>query len=122
MDINSDNEIGVDEEVQIAMYSGSKYFTSEVEQNAYCGFMGLISNPRPVELEVAYEEGIISANSYVETYNRRHSAATSRWVRKCQFSHNPVELSIKLIEAHQGFIRKESHVAAILEKGMRQKI
>lgn len=122
MNSNFDTDIDLDEEVQIGMYAGSMYFRNEMEQNAYCGFMGLIPNPRPFELEVAYEEGIISPNSYVESENRRHSAAIARWVRKCKFSRNPVELALKLIESHQGFVHKESHVADILEKGMKKKI
>ncbi|KAG4065067.1 hypothetical protein HA402_007464 [Bradysia odoriphaga] len=119
---HSGNRIEVDDEVQIAMYAGSMYFSSEVEQNAYCGFMGLIPTPRTVQLEVAFEEGIITPNSYVLPENRSHSAAISRCVKKCKFQSNPVELAIKIIEAHHMFIRKESHVSAILEKATKKRI
>lgn len=122
MDANSDNKIGLDDEVQIAMYAGAMYFTSEAEQNAYCGFLGLIPQPRPVDLEIAYDEGYISPNGYVLPENRRHSSAIARCVKKCKFIQNPVELAIKIIESHHVFIRKESHAAAILEKCKKENI
>lgn len=119
---NPDDHMGMEEEAQIAMYSGSMYFNSEMEQDAYCSFMGLIPSPRTPDLEMAFEEGYITPNSYVPTENRRHSAAISRLVKKCKFNENPVELAIKLIEAHHVFVRKESHVSAILEKATKKKI
>lgn len=122
MNTHFGDRIGLDEEIQIGMYSGSMYFHSEREQDAYCSFMGLIPIPRTVELELAFAEGIITPNSYVVPENRRHSAAVSRLVGKCKFQRNSIELAIRIIEAHHVFVRKESHVSAILEKGTKKKI
>lgn len=44
---------------QIKMFSGSMYFTSEAEQNAYCNFMGLIPRERTQEQKIAFDEGKI---------------------------------------------------------------
>lgn len=119
---NPDDKIDLDDEAQIAMYAGSMYFRSEVEQDAYCSFMGLIPSPRSPALELAFEEGLISPNSYVPAENRQHSNAIARFVKKCKFANNPVALAIKIIEARHGFLRKESHVAAILERATKKKI
>lgn len=119
---NPDDRIDLDDEVQIAMYAGSMYFKTETEQNAYCGFMGLIPSPRSADLEIAFEEGVISPNSYVSVENRRHSNAIAHFVKKCKFANNPVALAIKIIEAHHAFVRKESHVSSILEKAVKKEI
>lgn len=119
---NPDDRIDLDDEVQIAMYAGSMYFKSAVEQDAYCGFMGLIPNPRIDVLEIAFQEGYIAPNSYVPPENRSHSSAIARFVKKCKFTHNPVELATKIIEAHHTFLRKESHVSAILEEARKKDI
>lgn len=119
---NCDDHIGLDDEVQISMYSGSMYFKNEAEQDSYCGFMGLIPSPRSPDLEISFEEGYIEPNSFVSLENRRHSAAITRFVKKCKFSHNSVELAMKIIEAHHVFIRKESHVSAILERATKKNL
>ncbi len=119
---NPDDKIELDDEVQIAMFAGSMYFQREIEQEAYCSFMGLIPSPRTPDLELAFEEGVISPNSYVSSENRQHSHAVARFVKKCKFTENPVELAIKIIEAHHTFLRKESHVSAILDRSTKKPI
>lgn len=51
--------IDINDEVQIGMYAGMMYFESEAEQDAYCGFMGLIPRPRAQDLEQAFRSGVI---------------------------------------------------------------
>lgn len=119
---NPDDGIELDDEVQIAVFAGSMHFESDVEQESYCSFMGLIPSPRTPALELAFEDGIISPNSFVPLEHRKHSNNVARMVKKCKFSENPVDLAIKIIEAHHSFLRKESHVSAILEKATKKPI
>lgn len=119
---NHNDPIDLFEQVQIGVYSGSMYFRNAAEQDAYCGFLGLIPQPRTIELEKAFEEEIISANGFVPKENRKKSKAISLCVGECKFTCNPVELAIKLIEANHQFIRKESHAASILEKSVKMDI
>lgn len=109
------DEISVHDEIAIGMYAGIMYFQSEDEQNAYCGFLGLIPRPRSQELEIAFNKGTIQAKGFVPSGNRHYSEAISSCVGQCMFEENPVDLAIKLIEAHHQNLLKESHVASILE-------
>lgn len=110
------SDIDVNDEVQIAMYSGSMNFASEIEQNAYCGFLGVIPRPRTPLLETAFENGIIRPNGFVHPENRRYSEEISNCVGQCKFKENPVDFAIKLIEAYHQALLKDSHVASILER------
>lgn len=101
---------------QIKVYAGSMYFRSEVEQNAYCNFLGLIPRPRNSEQEMAFENGIIKPNGFVPKEHRNRQLLVNN-VGRCNFESNPVNLAIRLIEAHHQFVRKESHAAMILERG-----
>ncbi|XP_055310983.1 uncharacterized protein LOC129573873 [Sitodiplosis mosellana] len=114
--------INVCDEVQIGIFSGSMYFNNEAEQNAYCSFLGVIPRPRTEEQEEAFNKGVIKPNGYVTAENRSHSKAISEAVTACKFNKNPVDLAIKLTEAHHHLIRKESHVASILERGFKMPI
>lgn len=111
------SEITMNNSAQLKMYSGSMYLKSEEEQNAYCNFLGLIPRPRSEEQNTAFESGIIKPNGFVPMENRQHSSAIREYVDQCKFKKNPVDLAIKLIEAHHLFIRKESHASSILERG-----
>ncbi|XP_037036477.1 uncharacterized protein LOC119074450 [Bradysia coprophila] len=114
--------ISANDEAQIAVYAGSMYFNGEVEQNAYCNFLGLIPRPRSDEHEDAFQQGIIKPNGFVPMENRRHSIAISDAVDMCKFRKNPVDLAIQLIETHHQLIREESHAASILKRGTKQSI
>lgn len=111
------SKISVSDSAQLKMFSGSMYLKNEDEQNAYCNFLGLIPRPRSKELNLAFENGIIKPNGFVPIENRLRSLAIRESIDKCQFKNNPVDLAIKLIEAHHLFIRKESHASSILERG-----
>lgn len=76
---------------------------------------------RPETFTISYYP-YISPNGFVHTEHRRHSDAIAGCVGKCKFQQNTVELAVKLIEAHHNFIRKESYVAIILEKGIKMPI
>ncbi|KAJ6635827.1 hypothetical protein Bhyg_14413, partial [Pseudolycoriella hygida] len=76
--MNPDDLIGLDEEVQISMYSGSMYFKNASEQNAYCSFMGLIPNPRTSEIQKAFEDGFIDPNAFVPVENRQYTAVIAQ--------------------------------------------
>lgn len=117
-----ENGIDIEHEAQIGMYAGSMYFASEAEQNAYCGFMGLIPRPRTPEQEEAFINGNIKSKGYVPHEYRQYPEAISNCVGECKFQDNPVDMAIKLIESHHQTLLKESHVATILEKGTKQKI
>lgn len=110
------NAIDLTDEVQIAMYSGSMNFADEIEQSAYCGFLGVIPRPRTSHLESAFENGIIRPNGFVIPENRQYSKEMSNCVGQCKFKENPVDLAIKLIEAYHQALLKDSHVASILER------
>lgn len=121
-DMEMIEDIGLNDEVQIGMFAGSMYFASEDEQDAYCGFLGLIPRPRPIGLEQAAEKGIIKSKGFVPVENRHQTAAIQNCVGQCKFHDNPVDLAIKLIEAHHQTLIKESHVAAILEQSIKMSI
>lgn len=110
-------DLDLNDVAQIKMYSGSMYFNSDAEQNAYCNFLGLISRPRTPQQEMAFEEGIIQPNGFVPVENRQHSTAVIKSIDKCKFRQNPVDLAIQLIEAHHEFMRNESHASSILQRG-----
>lgn len=120
--INDPPSINANDEAQIVVYSGSMYFDSEVQQNAYCNFLGLIPRPRSDQHEAAFQQGIIKPNGFVPSENRHHSGAISDAVDKCKFRKNPVDLVIKLIETHHQLVREESHAAFILKRGTKQSI
>lgn len=111
------SEISVNDSAQLKMFSGSMYLKNEDEQNAYCNFLGLIPRPRNEQQNVAFESGLIKPNGFVPIENRHHLLAIRECVDQCKFKKNPVDLAIKLIEAHHLFIRKESHASSILERG-----
>lgn len=101
--------IDIRDEVQIEVYSGAMYFQSEAEQNAYCGFLGLIPQPRTEEQENAFEEGAIEHKGFVP-------------LRKHQYSNEISNCVIKIIEAHHQALLKESHVSSIVERGIKKPI
>lgn len=105
--------INVDDVVQIKMFAGSMYFNDENEQNKYCQFMSLIPRPRTQHQENYFAKGIIKPNGYVPVEHRQNFEN----VRLSKFTRNPTDLAIKLIECRHQCIRKESHVAYILERG-----
>lgn len=113
--------INIGGEVQIGIFSGSMYFNNEMEQDAYCNFLGLIPRPRTEKQDEAFNNGIIKPNGYILPINRSHPDIFEA-VSTCKFNRNPVDLAIKLIEAHHHLIRKESHVASILERGIKMSI
>ncbi|XP_031638985.1 uncharacterized protein LOC116351075 [Contarinia nasturtii] len=113
--------IDVVDEVNIGIYSGSMYFKNQIEQDAYCNFLGLIPRPRTKELDEAFNAGIIKPNGFVSPEHRQHESIIE-YVGECKFNKNPVDLAIKLIEAHHHLIRKESHVESILESGFKMSI
>lgn len=114
--------IDVNDECQLNVYSGSMYFKSEIEQDAYCSFLGLIPRPRTEHLDEAFKAGIIQPNGFVMPEHRAFSGDVSKAVATCKFKKNPVDLAIKLIEAQHHLMRKESHVESILECGFKMEI
>ncbi|XP_055313653.1 uncharacterized protein LOC129574965 isoform X2 [Sitodiplosis mosellana] len=113
------NTIDIQDEVQFEFYSGAMYFQSDDEQNAYCGFLGLIPCPRTPEQDSAFEEGVIEPKGFVKPRRRKYSEAISNCVGQCKFEENPVDLAIKIIEANHQVLLKESHVASIFERGVK---
>lgn len=107
---------------EIKVYSGSIYFKNQTEQDAYCHFLGLIPRPRTPTLDEAFHSGIIKPNGFVSSEHRNHSEEIFECVGGCKFNRNPVNLAIKLIEAHHQCIRKESHAALILERGLKSEL
>lgn len=114
--ITKNELISINDRVQLGMFSGSMYFDSEREQKSYCNFMGLIPRPRSPQQQIALEKGLIQPNGFVLQRNRNASISIRNVVRNCRFGQNPTQLAIGIIEARHQFIRKESHVASILEK------
>lgn len=115
--ITTIHPVDLHEEVQIAMYSGSLYFSSQREQDAYCNFLGLIPRPRSIILEQAFQLDLIKPNGFVPPQNRSKQATIFEAVGKCRFNKNPVDLAIKLIEAHHRSMPKECHASSILQRG-----
>lgn len=116
---SSISHIGIADEVQIGMYAGMMYFKDEIEQNAYCGFLGLIPQPRTGKLRDAFEDNIINSDGFVSTKRRRHSEAISNCVGQCKFNDNPVNLAAKFIRAHHQSLPEVSHAASILNRGLK---
>lgn len=114
--------ICIGEEVQIGMLSGQMYFSDEEEQDAYCSFLGLIPRPRSVELEKAFELGIINPNGFVEKRHRQLSELIRSIVGQCEFQQNSTDLAVKLIEAHHQNLPAGSHVASVLLRGIKARI
>lgn len=111
--------IDLHDEVQIAMYSGSTYFSSQSEQDAYCNFLGLIPLPRKHTLEFAFQCDLVKPNGFVPLENRSRDAAIFEAVGRCKFTKTPVDLAIKLIEAHHCSMPEESHASSILQRGFK---
>lgn len=111
--------IDVADEVQIGVYAGLMFFGNEAEQNAYCGFLGLVPRPWTREHEIARTEGIIDENGFVPINRRNHPGAITLGVARCTFKSNPTDLAIKLIKAHHQLLPKDSHVASILNRGLK---
>lgn len=109
-------------EIQIGIFGGSMYFRSEDEQNAFCGFLGLIPRPRHKHFEAEFNAGTIKPNGFVPPENRKKSPLIALWVGYCGFSKDPGDLVKKLIQAHHEHLRKESHVASIVERGVKMEI
>lgn len=109
--------IGVEDEVQIGVYSASMYFRDETESKAYCDFLGVIPRPRSDDLQQAFKDGIIQPNGFVPLANRQSSPAVAECVGRCSFHENPMNFVIKLIEAVHQSLPKETDVASIMWRG-----
>lgn len=109
------NTIDIDDEIQIGVYSGLMYFKNEAEQNAYCGFLGLIPRPLTAQQQMAYEDKKIDDKGFVPPTKRaRLSEEVSNWVIKCKFNDYPADFAIKLIKMHHKVLPKVSHASSIL--------
>lgn len=95
------------------------YFADEKEQNAYCEFLGLIPRPWTQEQKIAFEDGFIEECGYVPIRKRNYPETISQCVSQCKFKDNPTDLAIKLIKAHHQQLPKDSHVASILNRGIK---
>ncbi|XP_055325640.1 uncharacterized protein LOC129579505 [Sitodiplosis mosellana] len=113
------NSIAVEDEVQIGVYSGLMYFANEDEQNAYCNFLGLIPGPWTSEQKEAFDDGNIEESGYVPIKKRKYIKDISPGVSQCKFKENPTDFAIKLIKAHHQVLPKDSHVASILNRGIK---
>lgn len=113
------NAIDIQNEVQIGVYSGLMYFANEIEQNAYCTFLGLHPRPWTRDEENAHADGIIDENGFIPNRKRHYPEAISLGAAECQFEQNPTDLAIKLIKAHHRLLPKDSHVASILNRGIK---
>lgn len=114
------DQIDITNEVHIGIYAGSMYFASDVEQKIFCNILGLIPSPRSDEIK-QYLDGTIKSKGFVPTHLRLH-APIAAYVGQCKFNENPVDFAIKLIEAQHQSLQKDSHVAAILERGKKMNI
>lgn len=107
-------------EVEVGVFAGSMYFKDETEEQKFCSFLGLIPRPRNAILEIAFDTGIIRPNGFVPKEKRNNSKFIAELVGECRFVKNPADLVIKLIIAHHHFMREESHVASIVDRGDKQ--
>lgn len=108
-------------EVEIGIFGGSMFFKSDAEQNMFCDFIGSIPRPRTSELERAFTNGLIQPNGFVPI-EKRKTHPVSLYVGGCRFNANPNSLVISLIIAHHHLMRKESHVASIVGRGIKCQI
>lgn len=97
------------------------YFDTTEEQDAFCNFMGLVPRIRSWKHEELVVEKKIELNGYVPKEHRQE-ADLRDFVDKCKFTENPTQSVIGIIVARHQFLRKESHLASILEKGEKVKI
>lgn len=112
------NNIAVEDEVQIGLYAGLMYFKDEEEQSAYCEFLGIIPRPWTREQMEAFHDGNIEENGYVPR-KRNYPESISQSMSQCKFKSNPTDLAIKLIKARHQILPKDSHVASILNRGIK---
>lgn len=108
--------INIQDEVQIAVYSGQMYFKDIAEQSAYCGFLGLIPTPRTAEQKEAFKEKLIKENGFVPPKKRKYEAI-SKCVANCNFNESPADFAIELIKAHHQVLLKNAHASSILVRG-----
>lgn len=113
-------EIDLKLEVEVGVFAGSMYFKNEIEQQTFCTFLGLIPRPRINVLEIAFDTGVIKPNGFVQKEKRNNTKLISELVGECRFVKNPADLVIKLILAHHHFVREDSHVASIVDRGDKQ--
>lgn len=116
-----ENPLAIDlrSEVEIGVYAGSMYFKTEAEQQAFCGFLGLVPQPRTPALGFAFQNNMIEPNGFVLPENRKYSNALEECVGDCHFKQNPCGLVCGLIGAHQQLMRRESHVVSIVDRGVK---
>lgn len=72
-----------------------------------------------MELEAAFERGIIQPKGFIPLKYRRASKVIADCVGKSRFKTNPVDLVMKIIDAHHESLAKFSHVACILIRGIK---
>lgn len=116
---NKIDTIKAADEAQIAVYSGSMYFATEAEQEAYCGFLGLVPKPWTSVQQEAHDDGIIDDHGFVPIKRRNYPDEIAPGIKQCKFMENPTDLAIKLIKAHHEILPKDSHVASILNRGLK---
>lgn len=116
------SKIPVKDMAQINVFSGSMNFNNEDEQDAYCNFMGLIPHPRTPEQQQAFKEQRIQPNGFVPPSERSKLSSWCNRIKPHTFKKNPIGLAIQIIEARHQFMRKQSHVASILEKATKMRI
>lgn len=117
--MSTTNAIDAKDAAQVGVFAGSMYFENEIEQNAYCGFLGLIPKPWTSEVEDASKEGVFDDNCFVYKRKRNHPEIISKCVGQCKFESNPIQMAIALIKFHHQSLLKKSHVDYILNRGIK---
>jgi hypothetical protein len=97
--------------VGLFVFNGTLYFETDQEQTAYCQFLGVCPKPRTVIEEMAFENGWISVDGFVEELKVRNLLK----IRHCRFNSNPLLLVRKLVENRNNtHAPLKSHVGSII--------
>ena len=103
---------------QILIFCGSFYFKDKADEEIFLAFAGYLPSPRKKELQIKFEEKLITPNGYVP-YDKR-SQVYLVGDNKCEFINDPSNFIKKLIEIRNyNLVPDSSHYLAIFLNGKR---
>ena len=99
---------------QLIGFSGSVFFATNHEQDAYCDFLGLCPRPRSEVEEIAFHHGDIEQDGYVPLEQRQKLHLKTM----CAFERSPMPFMVEVLSS-RGWVghASTSHVGKILFLG-----
>ena len=110
--------------IQVAVFSGSLFFGSTEEQEAFVSFLGLCPLQHTLAQEKAFDAGHIERSTFVRPEHRKDKGSANERVfdllhDTCHFECSPIPLVMALVEVrgHGQLQECSSHVASLLLLG-----